>query len=108
MTASLTHPHLTAPALWAYLAEVSDALGIGLESCTVDYDSPVSAYIALDVRLRNHPERDVALLWDELGGWALATETQAGNDLSVVRRLGGDSPLPSPARVAHFVRSTAG
>ena len=59
MTASLdiptgySHPALTE--LRAYLAEVTTALGIGLESCTVDHDAPVSAYVALDEHLPGSP-----------------------------------------------------
>uniref|UniRef100_UPI0035E4303C DUF6292 family protein n=1 Tax=Amycolatopsis pithecellobii TaxID=664692 RepID=UPI0035E4303C len=67
------------------LRKVTDALGIGLESCTVDHDSPVSAYVALDGRLPHYPDRDVALLWDERHGWAAAIETHSGEDLIVLR-----------------------
>ncbi len=91
------------PALWDYLAEVTGALRVGLESCTVDLDSPVSAYIALDGRLPGHPDRDIALLWDEVHGWAIAIETHSGEDLIVVCYLGGESVTPSAARVARFV-----
>ncbi|WP_414941900.1 DUF6292 family protein [Amycolatopsis sp. cmx-11-51] len=96
------HSH-TRDDVWGYLAEVTAALGIGLESCTVDHDSPVSAYVALDERLPRHPGRDVALLWDEMHGWAAAIETHSGEDLIVLRYLGGTTATPPPARVAHFV-----
>ncbi|MFC3455454.1 DUF6292 family protein [Amycolatopsis speibonae] len=92
-------------ALWDYLAEVTDALGIGLESCTVDHDNPVSAYVALDGRLPGHPDRDVALLWDEVHGWAIAVETHSGEDLIVVCYLGGKTIAPTAARVARFVQA---
>ncbi|WP_410652662.1 DUF6292 family protein [Amycolatopsis sp. cmx-4-54] len=98
------HPH-TRDAVWGYLAEVTEALGVGLESCTVDHDSPVSAYVALDERLPTHPERDVALLWDEIHGWAVAIETHSGEDLIVLRYLGGKTATPSPAEVARFLRA---
>ncbi|MFJ8913044.1 DUF6292 family protein [Amycolatopsis sp. NPDC102389] len=97
-------PH-TRDAVWGYLAEVTEALGIGLESCTVDLDDPVSAYVALDERLATHPERDVALLWDEAHGWAVAIETHSGEDLIVLRYLGGKSGTPRPAEVVRFVRA---
>ncbi|MDT7803485.1 MAG: hypothetical protein QOI78_6918 [Actinomycetota bacterium] len=105
MTASLHiptgHPALTA--LWGYLAEVTTALGIGTESCVVDHDTPVSAYIALDEHLPGYPGRDVALLWDEAHGWAAAIETHSGEDLIVVRYLGGPTITPAPEQVARFV-----
>lgn len=99
---SAGHPR-TLDDVWGYLAEVTAALGVGLESCTVDHDSPVSAYVALDGRLPRHPGRDVALLWDEIHGWAAAIETHSGEDLIVLRYLGGHTPVPPPDRVARFV-----
>ncbi|WP_328616978.1 DUF6292 family protein [Amycolatopsis sp. NBC_00355] len=105
MTASLHlptgHPALTA--LWAYLADVTTALGIGPESCTVDHDTPVSAYIALDERLPGYPGHDVALLWDEIRGWAAAVEIHSADDPVVVRYLGGPTITPAPGNVARFV-----
>jgi hypothetical protein len=95
------HPALTA--LWTYLADVTTALGIGPESCTVDHDTPVSAYVALDEHLPGYPGRDVALLWDEVHGWAAAVETHSGEDLIVVRYLGGPTIAPAPGTVARFV-----
>ncbi len=107
MTATLTmpvrNPHPALDAVWGYLAEVTGALGVGLESCTVDNDSPVSAYVALDEQLPGHPGRDVALLWDEIHGWSVAIETHSGEDLIVLRYLGGQTVVPPPARVARFV-----
>ncbi|MEU5259404.1 DUF6292 family protein [Amycolatopsis sp. NPDC021455] len=88
--------------LSGYLAVVSAALGVGGESCTADLDVPASAYVALDLRLPRHPGRDLALLWDERHGWALAMETHSGEDLLVLAYL-GDDLVPSPARVRGFV-----
>ncbi|WIY00736.1 DUF6292 family protein [Amycolatopsis mongoliensis] len=109
MTASLHipagHSHPAFTALWSYLADVTAALGVGPESCTVDHDSPVSAYVALDERLPGYPGRDVALLWDEVRGWAAAVETHSGEDLIVVRHLGGPTVTPRPADVARFVKA---
>ncbi len=103
LTGPVSHPRPASDAVWAYLAEVTHALGIGLESCTVDHDSPVSAYVALDERLPSHPGRDVALLWDEIHGWAAAVETHSGEDLIILRYLGGKTIAPPPAQVARFV-----
>ncbi len=38
------------------------------------------AYIALDRRLPDHPDQDVALVWDERYGWSLALETNSSED----------------------------
>lgn len=107
MTASIELPtgyqHPAVPALLGYLRDVTAELGIGLESCTIDHDSPVSAYVALDTRLPHYPGRDLALLWDEERGWAAAIETHSGEDLIVLRYLGGATVAPSPRRVARFV-----
>ncbi|MFL6127032.1 DUF6292 family protein [Actinophytocola sp.] len=107
MTASLHystgHPHPAIAALHAYLAEVTNALAIGLESCTVDHDTPVSAYIALDERLPAYPDRDVALLWDEVHGWSAAIETHSGEDLIVIRYLGGTTIAPPPTQITRFL-----
>ena len=88
--------------LSGYLAAVSAAVGVGGESCTADLDVPASAYVALDLRLPHHPGRDLALLWDERHGWALAMETHSGEDLLVLAYL-GDALVPSPGRVRGFV-----
>ena len=107
MTASIELPtgyqHPAVPALLGYLRDVTAELGIGLESCTLDHDGPISAYVALDTRLPHYPDRDVALLWDEVHGWAAAIETHSGEDLIVLRHLGGPSVAPPPHRVARFV-----
>lgn len=96
-----SHPALAT--LYDYLAEVTAALGIGMESCTVDHDTPVSAYVALDERLPGYPDRDVALLWDEVHGWSAAVETHSGEDMIVLRYLGGPTVTPPPARITRFV-----
>jgi hypothetical protein len=103
VTASLDIPTgLPHPALRAYLADVTTALGVGLESCTIDHDTPVSAYVALDERLPGYPGHDVALLWDEVHGWSAAIETPE-DGLTVLRHLGGPVIDPPPQHVARFV-----
>ncbi|MEV7098613.1 DUF6292 family protein [Amycolatopsis sp. NPDC051045] len=91
--------------LTGYLTAVSAAVGVGEESCTVDADSTVSAYIALDVRLVRSPDRDMALLWDERHGWSFAMETHSGEDLLVLAYLGSEL-VPEPARVRGFVAAS--
>jgi len=99
--------HIVERALREYLAAVGLEVGIGLESMTIDHQTPVSAYLALDTRLPGYPGRDMALLWDERHGWAAAVETHSGEDLIVVAYLGGESIRPLPQRVAQFVTALA-
>ncbi|GAB1516177.1 DUF6292 family protein [Actinophytocola sp. KF-1] len=90
-------------ALRRYVRLVNEALGLTGECWYVQADDAVSAYIALDRRLRRCPDRDVALLWDDSHGWSAAIETHSGEDLLVVAYL-GQEVLPAPARVAAWVR----
>ncbi|HWD06143.1 MAG TPA: DUF6292 family protein [Amycolatopsis sp.] len=90
--------------LSGYLAAVSAAAGVGPESCTLDFDSPISAYIALDGHIAAHPGRDTALVWDEHHGWSFMIETHSGEDLLVVAYL-GDELAPPPGRLREFLRN---
>jgi hypothetical protein len=90
-------------ALRGYLAIVATALGIGLESCTLDIDTPVSAYLAVDHRTDSLPERDLALLWEEHHGWSIAAETHSGEDLIVLGYLATDTVVPPVELVVRFV-----
>jgi len=89
--------------LWAYLGRVARALGVGQESCSVDLDVPVSAYIALDWRVDRYPDRDLALLWHEVHGWAAAVEASCGEDMLVLAYLGGPEVLPDPRAVVRLI-----
>lgn len=102
MLAGIDREYELLHALSDYLAAVGATLGVGEESCTVDIDAPVSAYIALDGRLARHPDRDTALLWDERHGWSFAMETHSGEDLLVLAYL-EDELVPAPHWVAGFV-----
>lgn len=86
-----------------YLASVAELVGVGCEACSIQLDQPVCAYIAVDQRLPTFPQRDVALLWDERHGWALAIETHGGSDLIVLGYLAGGL-LPPPADVAAYLK----
>ena len=90
-------------ALRAYMRAVADRLGVGIESGTVDLDPPVSFYLAIEGRAPSHPDRDLALLWSEQHGWAVAVEAHAGEELMVLGYLGGLSPIAEPAEVEKFV-----
>lgn len=95
-------------ALRAYLATVAGALGIGMESCALDIDTPVSAYLAVDHKVPAFPDRDVAVLWDEERGWSVAMETHSGEDLILLAELGGDTVAPPAEVVARFVAEVCG
>ena len=90
-------------ALRRYVRLVNEALGLTGDCWYVQADDAVSAYVALDRRLRRFPDRDVALLWEERHGRSAAIETHSGEDLLVVAYLGRDV-LPPPAAVAAWVR----
>ncbi|MFE3176314.1 DUF6292 family protein [Amycolatopsis sp. NPDC059090] len=98
-----SNPHAVVAALRGYLAEVTRALGVGLESRTVDQGPPLSAYVALGDYLPGYPGRDAALLWDEVRGWSAAVETHSGEDLIVIRYLGGSCVAPPPSQLIRFV-----
>lgn len=88
--------------LRGYVTAVASAIGVGWESCALDLDTPISAYIALDWRLNDFPDRDLALLWDERHGWAVAVETHSGEDLIVLAYLGTDVVV-EPTVVVRFL-----
>ncbi|WP_434443431.1 DUF6292 family protein [Lentzea sp. E54] len=84
-----------------YVGEVVLGLGLRGDSSVVETEPRVGAYLALDGRLPDFPDHDVALLWNELNGWSAAVEDRRG-ELVEVARLGGD-PRPAPAAVVHWV-----
>ncbi|MEU5258915.1 DUF6292 family protein [Amycolatopsis sp. NPDC021455] len=86
--------------LRGYVGAVARAVGVGLESCTLDVGTPAAAYIALDWRLTRFPEHDLALVWDEVHGWAAAIEDATG--ATVLAYLGGDV-FPDPRAVVRFL-----
>lgn len=90
--------------LRAYVTAVAHALGIGEESTMIDAAAPASAYLALDGRLPSHPDRELALVWDERHGWAAAVETHSGEDLLLLAYLDPRHGLvPAPHIPAEFV-----
>lgn len=94
--------------LRGYLGAVARELGVGLESCTLDVDLPASAYLAVDHRLPEFSDRDLALLWDEVHGWAAAIETHSGEDLIIVSYLDTDTVTPAVGLVARFLHELTG
>lgn len=89
-------------ALHAYVDAVAHGLGVRSEYTSCAISDSASAYLALEERLPNFPDRDLALIWDERHGWAAAIESSCGEDLIVLAFLGRE-PVPSPAAVAEFV-----
>jgi uncharacterized protein DUF6292 len=89
--------------LLRYVHLVSEAVGLRGVCSFVQQDGPLSAYVALDGRLRGFPDHDVALLWEETRGWSAALETHSGADLLVVAHL-GRGLLPPPGIVAAWTR----
>ncbi len=102
---ALNDQHLAEQPLRTYLTAVGAEVGIGLESVTIDHETPTSAYLALDTRLPDYPNRDMALVWDERHGWAAAVETHSGEDLLVIAYLGGESITPEPRHVKGFLEA---
>lgn len=85
-----------------YVDEVARALGIAPEETLCEL-TPPTAYIALTQRVPQHPDRDVALLWDGRRGWWLAAE-RSGLDPVVVTYL-LDEVLPPADAVAEAARA---
>jgi hypothetical protein len=86
-----------------YARRVTQELGLSGESSCVDRDNPLRLYIAIDGRLSDHPDHDVALQWSECHGWAVAVEEPGTAELTVVAHLGGGVE-PPPRTVARWVR----
>jgi hypothetical protein len=93
---------LTARGLRRYVRLVAEAVGVGYEASLLQLDEPVSVYLALDRCSATQPDDDLALLWDEHHGWALAAEDDSGADLRVLGYLGTDL-LPAPCVVGRYV-----
>ncbi|KOX24805.1 hypothetical protein ADK67_17800 [Saccharothrix sp. NRRL B-16348] len=92
-----------ARALLAYVSKVTRALGLSGEcSCVQSDGSRLGAYLALDGHLPGFADRDVALLWEEGRGWAVAVEADSAEPPFVLARLRGPV-LPEPAAVARWV-----
>lgn len=84
-----------------YMGEVVAGLGLRGDSSMVEMEPRAAAYVALDGRLPDFPDHYVALVWDELTGWAVAVEDRLG-ELVEVARLAGD-PRPAPTAVVRWV-----
>lgn len=87
-----------------YAAQVAAAVGTGPEGVWCEWADAPSAYIALDHRIPDYPDRDAALTWAAEQGWAIAVETGCGEDLLMTACLAGDV-LPPPRTVGTWVRA---
>ncbi|MCE6995469.1 DUF6292 family protein [Saccharothrix sp. S26] len=74
--------------LRGYVRLVTGQLGFRPER---GYVQATTAYLELDGRLPGFPDREVALLWDDRGGWAAAVETHIGEDLILQAWFGAKS-----------------
>ncbi len=90
-----------------YALRVTRELGLSGESSCVDREKPLRVYIAVEGRLPGHPDHEVALLWTEGHGWAIAVEEPGTAELTVVEHLGG-AVEPPPRTVARWVRRVLG
>ncbi|MFC4002929.1 DUF6292 family protein [Prauserella oleivorans] len=86
-----------------YVWLVAQELGLRGSPYYLQLDTPLSAYVALDRRIRELPTSDLALTWDEREGWTLAVESVCGDDLLPLAYLRADL-LPAPHVVAAFAR----
>lgn len=93
---------VAAQGLRRYVQLVSEAMGLSGACWYIEPEPPVSVYLPVEGRLPRFPTRDVALVWDEEHGWAVAIEASCGEDLIVVSSLGVEA-LPPPPVVARFV-----
>jgi hypothetical protein len=85
-----------------YVREVVAGLGLRGDSSFVETQPRIGAYVALEGRLPDFPDHDVALVWNERNGWSTAVEDRFG-ELVEVARLDGD-PHPSSASVVAWVK----
>jgi hypothetical protein len=89
-----------------YVHEVARGLGVcangDMEGVEVEFESLASAYIPLPRCAPNFPAYDLALVWDEESGWAVAIEADPGYPPIAIAYHGG-GVLPVPSVVVSFV-----
>jgi len=88
--------------LHGYLRAVADRLGVGIESGQVDLGPPASAYLLVEGRAPSHPDRVLALLWDDRHGWSAAVATGVDEEGIVLGYLGGVRAVAEPMEVELF------
>lgn len=90
--------------LRCYVHQVASGLDLGPESTYCELAPPATAYLALEDRLADWPDRDTALVWDDQLGWAVGVETASGDDLVIVAWYGPDL-VPGPEEVVRFAKN---
>ncbi|HEX7309237.1 DUF6292 family protein [Lentzea sp.] len=85
-----------------YVREVVTGLGLRGDSSFVETQPRAAAYVALDGRLPDFPDHDVALLWDEATGWSVAVEDRIGELVELHRQ--GDDVRPAAVTVVRWVQ----
>ncbi len=93
--------------LGGYVRAVAAAVGVPVESTTVEISDTATAYLGLPRRWLDRPDHDVMLVWSERRGWSLAVETDPAENPIVIARHGGADLVPSPGAVARFVAEAA-
>ncbi|HKS48583.1 MAG TPA: DUF6292 family protein [Amycolatopsis sp.] len=89
--------------LAGYVRAVADAVGVPAEATSFEISDTATAYLGLTRRWSARPGNDLMLVWSERHGWAVAVETDPGQDALVVAYLAGEGVVPEPAAVARFV-----
>jgi len=88
--------------LGGYVRAVAREVGVSPEAINYEVSDTATAYLALNRRTPNYPDRDLMLIWGERDGWVVAVETDPAEAPIVLAYLGRDV-LPAPHAVARFV-----
>ena len=90
--------------LRSYAQRVSAALGQQGESWCVESERPGAFYLAVEGRLPNFPDEDLALIWREKRGWHAVVERSDEGGVHEIAHL-VEKGEPSPHKVAEWVAS---
>ncbi len=88
--------------LSGYVRAVAVVIGVPPEGAAWEIGSAPAAYVALDERSVEYPERDLMLVWSAKRGWKVCLEHTVGARSAVLARL-GEQLVPAPAVVGEFV-----
>jgi len=88
--------------LAGYLRAVAEAIGVPAEGTSFEISDTATAYLGLSRRWALRPGQDLMLVWSERDGWAVAVETDPGQEPVVLAHFPGDV-APAPEAVAKFV-----
>jgi hypothetical protein len=85
-----------------YARLVAEAVGVGSTPSVVQLNEPVGVCLPLVRCAADQRDGDLALLWDERCGWALAIDSGGGVDVRIVGFLCTEL-VPAPRVVAEYV-----